>query len=68
MTEPRFLRFTARTVFGLHCDHLGSPVSAASSSLLLFARFSLASRGRSSSSWVSAVTYFIGKGLEAVVH
>ncbi|HEU5033518.1 MAG TPA: VIT1/CCC1 transporter family protein [Mycobacteriales bacterium] len=37
LDEPRFQRFTARTVFGLDPDQLGSPLAAAGSSLLLFA-------------------------------
>jgi VIT1/CCC1 family predicted Fe2+/Mn2+ transporter len=37
LDEPRFMRFTARTVFGLDPDQVGSPWTAAVSSLLLFA-------------------------------
>ena len=37
LDEPRFLRFTARTVFGVDPDQLGSPWTAAVTSLLLFA-------------------------------
>jgi VIT1/CCC1 family predicted Fe2+/Mn2+ transporter len=36
LDEPRFVRFTARTVFGLDPDQVGSPWTAAFSSLLLF--------------------------------
>ncbi|HEV8296000.1 MAG TPA: VIT1/CCC1 transporter family protein [Acidimicrobiales bacterium] len=37
LDEPRFLRFTATTLFGLNPDELGSPSIAAASSLSLFA-------------------------------
>lgn len=37
LDEPRFMRFTARTVFGLDPDQLGSPLVAAGSSFALFA-------------------------------
>lgn len=37
LDEPRFMRFTARTVFGLDPEQVGSPWTAASSSLALFA-------------------------------
>jgi VIT1/CCC1 family predicted Fe2+/Mn2+ transporter len=37
LDEDRFLRFTARTLFGLDPDELGSPVTAATTSLVLFA-------------------------------
>jgi VIT1/CCC1 family predicted Fe2+/Mn2+ transporter len=37
LDEPRFMRFTARTVFGVDPDQVGSPWTAAVSSLLLFA-------------------------------
>ena len=37
LDEPRFLRFTSRTVFGLDPDQVGSPWTAATSSLVLFA-------------------------------
>jgi VIT1/CCC1 family predicted Fe2+/Mn2+ transporter len=36
LDEDRFLNFTARTVFGVNPDELGSPVTAASSSFALF--------------------------------
>ncbi len=42
LDEPRFMRFTARTVFGLDPDQVGSPWTAATSSLLLFAVGALA--------------------------
>ncbi len=37
LDEDRFLNFTARTVFGVNPDELGSPLTAASNSLVLFA-------------------------------
>jgi VIT1/CCC1 family predicted Fe2+/Mn2+ transporter len=37
LDEERFLRFTSTTVFGLDPDELGSPMTAATTSLLLFA-------------------------------
>jgi VIT1/CCC1 family predicted Fe2+/Mn2+ transporter len=37
LDEPRFLRFTAANLFGFDADELGSPMTAALSSLLLFA-------------------------------
>jgi len=37
LDEPRFLSFTARTIFGIDTDELGSPMTAAVSSLALFA-------------------------------
>jgi VIT1/CCC1 family predicted Fe2+/Mn2+ transporter len=37
LDEDRFFSFTSRTVFGLNPDELGSPMTAAVSSLLLFA-------------------------------
>lgn len=37
LDEPRFLRFTSTTVFGVDPDELGSPMTAALSSLALFA-------------------------------
>ncbi len=37
LDEDSFLAFTARTVFGINSDELGNPVTAALSSLLLFA-------------------------------
>lgn len=37
LDEPRFLRFTARTVFGVDPDQFGSPWTAAMTSLVLFA-------------------------------
>ena len=37
LDEDRFLSFTARTVFGVNPDELGSPLTAAVSSLALFA-------------------------------
>jgi VIT1/CCC1 family predicted Fe2+/Mn2+ transporter len=37
LDEPRFLRFTARTLFGLDPDELGAPMTAATTSLVLFA-------------------------------
>ena len=37
LDEPRFLRFTATTLFGINPDELGSPVTAALSSLSWFA-------------------------------
>ena len=37
LDEPRFLSFTARTVFGIDPEELGSPATAAVTSLLLFA-------------------------------
>lgn len=37
LDEPAFMDFTARTVFGVDPDELGSPVTAAATSLLLFA-------------------------------
>jgi vacuolar iron transporter family protein len=36
LNEDRFMHFTARTVFGIDPEELGSPVTAALSSLLLF--------------------------------
>lgn len=37
LDEESFLAFTARTVFGINSDELGNPVTAALSSLMLFA-------------------------------
>lgn len=37
LDEPRFLRFTAANLFGINADELGSPMTAALSSLVLFA-------------------------------
>lgn len=37
LSEPQFFDFTARTVFGVDPDELGSPIVAAGSSLALFA-------------------------------
>ena len=37
LDEDRFLNFTARTVFGVNPDELGSPLTAATNSLVLFA-------------------------------
>lgn len=37
LDEPRFLRFTAANLFGIDADELGSPMTAALSSLALFA-------------------------------
>jgi VIT1/CCC1 family predicted Fe2+/Mn2+ transporter len=37
LDEPRFLRFSARTLFGVDPDELGSPMTAAASSFVLFA-------------------------------
>lgn len=37
LDEPRFLRFTAANLFGIDADELGSPMTAAGSSLVLFA-------------------------------
>ena len=37
LDEDRFLRFTARTLFGLDTEELGSPMTAAVTSLVLFA-------------------------------
>ena len=37
LDEDRFMNFTARTVFGLNPAELGSPITAATSSFLLFA-------------------------------
>jgi vacuolar iron transporter family protein len=37
LDEPRFLRFTARTIFGVDPDAAGSPMTAAWTSLILFA-------------------------------
>jgi VIT1/CCC1 family predicted Fe2+/Mn2+ transporter len=37
LDEERFLNFTARTVFGVNPNELGSPVTAATSSFVLFA-------------------------------
>lgn len=37
LDQPRFLRFTATTLFGIDPDELGSPAIAASTSLALFA-------------------------------
>src|SRR4051812_31216271 len=37
LDEPRFLRFTANTVFGIDPEELGSPRTAAATSLVLFA-------------------------------
>ncbi len=63
LDEPRFMRFTARTVFGLDPDQVGSPWTAATSSLLLFATGALApllpwffTRGRAAALWSVAVT------------
>jgi vacuolar iron transporter family protein len=36
LDEQRFLNFTAKTVFGVNPDELGSPITAATSSLALF--------------------------------
>jgi vacuolar iron transporter family protein len=36
LDEPRFLRFTARTIFGVDPDAAGSPITAAWTSLVLF--------------------------------
>ena len=37
LDEESFFAFTARTVFGINSDELGNPVTAALSSLMLFA-------------------------------
>lgn len=37
LDEPRFLRFAATTLFGVNPDELGSPITAAASSFVLFA-------------------------------
>jgi VIT1/CCC1 family predicted Fe2+/Mn2+ transporter len=37
LDEPRFLRFASRTIFAIDPDELGSPMTAATSSLTLFA-------------------------------
>jgi VIT1/CCC1 family predicted Fe2+/Mn2+ transporter len=37
LDEPRFLHFTAANLFGVNADELGSPMTAALSSLVLFA-------------------------------
>ena len=37
LDEDRFLNFTARTMFGVNPDELGSPLTAATNSLALFA-------------------------------
>lgn len=57
LDEPRFLRFTANTLFGLNPDELGSPMTAALTSLIYFAAGAL----------VPLVPWFITEGTSAVV-
>lgn len=55
LDEPRFLRFTAANLFGINADELGSPMTAAVSSLLLFALGAL----------VPLLPWFLTSGLAA---
>ena len=57
LDEDKFMHFTARTVFGIDPDELGSPVVAAWSSLLLFSGGAL----------VPLVPWFFAKGTTAVL-
>ena len=63
LDEDSFFAFTARTVFGINSDELGSPVTAALSSLLLFAAGALVplmpwffTRGLAGAVWSLALT------------
>ena len=63
LDEDLFLSFTARTVFGVNADELGSPVTAALSSLSLFAAGSavplvpwFVTRGGAAVAWTVALT------------
>jgi vacuolar iron transporter family protein len=63
LDEASFLSFTARTVFGINSDELGNPVTAALSSLVLFAVGALVplmpwffTRGIAGATWSFALT------------
>jgi vacuolar iron transporter family protein len=63
LDEDSFFAFTARTVFGINSDELGNPVTAALSSLLLFAAGALVplvpwffTRGVTGATWSLALT------------
>jgi len=55
LDEPRFLRFCANTLFGLNPDELGSPMTAALTSLVYFAAGAL----------VPLIPWFITEGTAA---
>jgi VIT1/CCC1 family predicted Fe2+/Mn2+ transporter len=55
LDEPRFLRFCANTLFGLNPDELGSPMTAALTSLVYFAAGAL----------VPLIPWFISEGTAA---
>ena len=57
LNEDRFMHFTARTVFGIDPEELGSPVVAALSSLALFSGGAL----------VPLVPWFFARGIPAVL-
>ena len=65
LDDDLFLSFTARTVFGVNSDELGSPLTAAVSSLLLFSFGALVpllpwffTRGGAGVAWTVALTSF----------
>jgi vacuolar iron transporter family protein len=65
LDEDSFLAFTARTVFGVNTEELGNPVTAALSSLLLFAVGALVplvpwffTRGTAGAVWSLGLTAF----------
>ncbi len=55
LDEPRFLRFASTSIFGIDPNQLGSPVTAATTSLLLFA----------TGAFVPLAPWFFGGGLAA---
>lgn len=57
LDEPRFLRFCSTTLFGLDPDELGSPLTAATTSLALFA----------AGAFVPLLPWFFWRGLSATV-
>jgi VIT1/CCC1 family predicted Fe2+/Mn2+ transporter len=74
LDEARFLDFTARTVFGVNPDELGSPLTAALSSLVLFAAGALVplvpwffTRGAAAVAWSIALTALAGLVVGGVV-
>ena len=74
LDEDLFLSFTARTVFGVNSDELGSPVVAALSSLLLFSVGALVplvpwfvTQGGAGVAWTVALTSLGAAGVGAYI-